>query len=121
MLALGACGDDSGPGTSPDAGTEVDAGTQADAQRASALHAWTDEAAKTYWSNLPGVTRSGITWGTLSAESKTEALHLASLVLTAEGYADMSVIFAATATSANRAPLPAARPRAAGCSNARRA
>ncbi len=131
MLALGACGDDSDPGTSPDAGTEVDAGAQVDAgagdggttpancaaeathieqvvcasnaflatlteaQRTSVLYAWTDEAAKTYWSNLPGVTRTGITWGTLSAESKAAALGLASLVLTSEGYADMTGIFAA--------------------------
>ncbi|WP_375757279.1 DUF3500 domain-containing protein [Corallococcus exercitus] len=125
MLALGACGDDSDPGTSPDAGTQVDAGTDdggtttancataathieqvvcasnaflatlTEAQRASVVHAWTTQAEKTYWSNLPGVTRTGLTWGTLSEESRTAALTLASLVLTAEGYADMTGVFAA--------------------------
>ena len=64
-------------------------------QRTSVVYAWTDPVAKTYWSNLPGVTRNGLKWGALSAESKTAALKLASLVLTEEGYADLTGVFAA--------------------------
>ncbi|NOK16711.1 DUF3500 domain-containing protein [Corallococcus carmarthensis] len=112
-------------GTGADAGTQADAGTEdggttpancataathieqvvcasnaflatlTEAQRAAVLYAWTAQVEKTYWSNLPGVTRNGLKWGTLSAESKTAALNLASLVLTAEGYADMTGVFAA--------------------------
>ncbi|WNG45347.1 DUF3500 domain-containing protein [Archangium minus] len=118
ILALGACNGDSDPGTT-DAGTDdggsatVDCSTATthveqvvcasnaflatltEAQKASVLYAWTDQVAKTYWSNLPGVTRNGLKWGTLSAESKEAALKLAALVLTPEGYADMTGVFAA--------------------------
>ena len=64
-------------------------------QRASLVSAWTDNVAKTYWSNLPGVTRNGLTWGTLSDESKEAELKLAALVLTPDGYSDMRGAFAA--------------------------
>ncbi|WP_158623924.1 DUF3500 domain-containing protein [Corallococcus llansteffanensis] len=64
-------------------------------QRASLVSDWTDNVAKTYWSNLPGVTRNGLKWGTLSDESKEAELKLAALVLTPEGYSDMTGVFAA--------------------------
>ncbi|WP_158502305.1 DUF3500 domain-containing protein [Vitiosangium sp. GDMCC 1.1324] len=121
FLALAACKDDSETGSTSDAGVETDAGetntpdcsaatthveqvvcasnaflaTLTEAQRTSVVYAWTDSVAKTRWSNLPGVTRSGVKWGELSAESKAAAQNLASLVLTTEGYTDMTGIFAA--------------------------
>ena len=69
--------------------------TLTEEQKASVQYAWTDQVAKMYWSNLPGVTRNGLKWGTLSAESKDAALKLAAVVLTPEGYADMTGVFAA--------------------------
>jgi len=59
------------------------------------VYPFTDSVAKTRWSNLPGVTRSGLKFGNLSAQSKADALYLASLVLTPEGYADLTGVFAA--------------------------
>ena len=69
--------------------------TLPEAQRTTVQLEWTNNVAKTLWSNLPGQTRSGVTWGALSAESKAAALNLASLVLTSEGYTEMTGVFAA--------------------------
>ncbi|WP_257454318.1 DUF3500 domain-containing protein [Archangium lipolyticum] len=113
ILALGACNGDSGTGTDDGGTTTTDCSTATthieqvvcasnaflatltEEQKASVVYAWTNQVAKTYWSNLPGVTRNGLKWGTLSAESKEAALKLAALVLTPEGYADMTGVFAA--------------------------
>lgn len=124
FLALGACSDNSDSGSTPDAGVEADGGTDSGTpatdcssatthidqvvcasnaflatltaeQKGSVLYPWTDEVAKTRWSNLPGVNRNGLKWGTLSAESEAAALNLASLVLTSDGYSDMTGVFAA--------------------------
>ena len=109
LWALGACkaSTDTGKSTSLDctqASTHIEQvvcasnaflATLTDEQKAAVQYEWTNEVAKTTWSNLPGVTRNGLTWGSLSAESRKAELQLAALVLTSDGYADMTGVFAA--------------------------
>lgn len=69
--------------------------TLSDDQRAVVQLEWTDAVAKTRWSNLPGVDRSGISLGDLSDESRAAALVVAQTALSAEGYEDYTGILAA--------------------------
>jgi hypothetical protein len=65
-----------------------------DAQRTAAQLPFTDAVAKTRWSNLPGKTRNGPKFGTLSATSRTAALAVARSVLTDAGYEDFVGVLA---------------------------
>lgn len=49
---------------------------------------FSDKAARTTWSNLPGVERNGLQLGDLSQESHAAVLQFASVVLSEEGYQD---------------------------------
>lgn len=116
LLVLGAChGSTTGSGNSDSGTTAQDCesasthieqvvcasnaflATLTDEQKAAVQYEWTNEVAKTAWSNLPPpiTTRNGLTWGSLSAESRAAELKLASLVLTSDGYADMTGVWAA--------------------------
>lgn len=54
-----------------------------------------DSKDRTYWSNLPGVTRAGPKMGTLTTDQQTAALNMMAEVLTTAGYADLTGIRAA--------------------------
>lgn len=62
--------------------------TLSDTEQETVLYAYSDSVDKTYWSNLPGVQRSGITYGDLSDESMEALLDLAAVVFSDEGYDD---------------------------------
>ncbi len=64
-------------------------------QQSSVVYDWSNSAAKTVWSNLPGVTRNGIKFGAMSAASRAAALTLAKTVLTTQGYGHLIGVFAA--------------------------
>ncbi len=64
-------------------------------QKAATVYAWTDSKAKTTWSNLPGVTRNGPAFSTLSAESLAAAKNVAKVLLSDEGYSDFEGVLAA--------------------------
>lgn len=57
-------------------------------QQAIANLAFTDAAAKTKWSNLPGQARSGMQFSALSTEQLAAAKAVASVALSAAGYTD---------------------------------
>lgn len=59
------------------------------------LYDFTDSVAKTRWSNLPGVQRSGIQLGALTADQRTAALAVAAEVLSDAGYTDLIGVLAA--------------------------
>lgn len=69
--------------------------TLSDTQKAAANLAYTDKAARTNWSNLPGVTRAGVKMGDLSADQQTAALAMMATVLTSNGLAELTGIRAA--------------------------
>lgn len=69
--------------------------TLSDSEKASVQYAWTDSVAKTRWSNLPGVTRNGLKFGSMSAASLAAAKAVADAVLTDAGYADFVGVLAA--------------------------
>ena len=121
IAAIAACGDDAASPSTGDSGTIADAsdGGQSidcsgattaidkavcaanaylaslpDAQRTAAQLPFTDAVAKTRWSNLPGKTRNGPKFGTLSATSRTAALAVARSVLTDAGYEDFVGVLA---------------------------
>jgi len=61
---------------------------------ATAQLSYSNAAARTVWSNLPGVTRNGIQAGAMTTATKTAALALAKTVLTTQGYDHMVGVFA---------------------------
>ena len=61
---------------------------------ATAQLAYSNAAARTVWSNLPGVTRNGIKQGAMTTATKAAALALAKTVLTTQGYDHMVGVFA---------------------------
>ncbi|OJH39344.1 DUF3500 domain-containing protein [Cystobacter ferrugineus] len=69
--------------------------TLSDSEREALLHDWSDSAAKTVWSNLPGVTRNGLALGDLDEDSRAAALAVAEQVMSAEGYEELKAILAA--------------------------
>jgi hypothetical protein len=56
------------------------------AETTSAIYEFSNSAAKTVWSNLPGVTRNGLKFSALSSESLAAALAVAKIALAAQGY-----------------------------------
>lgn len=64
-------------------------------ERAIAQSSFDDAAARTTWSNLPGVTRNGLALGDMSEATRAAAMTLASKVLSADGYDDWVGILAA--------------------------
>jgi hypothetical protein len=56
------------------------------AETTSVVYEFSNSAAKTVWSNLPGVTRNGIKFSALSAESLASALAVAKVALATQGY-----------------------------------
>ena len=64
-------------------------------QRSAVGLAQTDSAARTKWSNLPGVTRAGVKMGALDANSQAAALSMMSTVLTTAGMSDLKGVLAA--------------------------
>lgn len=69
--------------------------TLSDEERSAVQYAWTDAAAKTRWSNLPGVDRNGLSLGELDEDSRAAALVVARTALSEEGYEDFAGILAA--------------------------
>lgn len=65
------------------------------AQRSTANPAYTDNSARTKWSNLPGQARPGVKMGDLTAEQQAAALAMMNTVLTSEGQTDLAGIRAA--------------------------
>lgn len=57
--------------------------------------AFTDNASRTKWSNLPGVTRAGVKMGALSSNGQTAALAVMAAALTSAGYTDLAGVLAA--------------------------
>lgn len=64
-------------------------------QRSSVNLAFTANANRTEWSNLPGVTRPGVKMGDLDSASQTAALSLMSTVLSSAGVTDLTGVRAA--------------------------
>jgi hypothetical protein len=69
--------------------------TLTDTQKAATVYDWSDSKAKTTWSNLPGVTRNGPAFSTLSADSLAAAKNVAKVLLTSDGYTDFEGVLAA--------------------------
>lgn len=69
--------------------------TLSDTQKTTANPAFTDNAGRTKWSNLPGQERAGVKMGDLDADQQAAALAMMSTVLTADGYTDLTGIRAA--------------------------
>jgi hypothetical protein len=63
-------------------------------EKATVVYAWTDSAAKTVWSNLPGVTRNGMKFGAMTTAQRTAALAIAKTVMSTQGYDHMIGVFA---------------------------
>ena len=59
-------------------------------QKSSVNLAFTDNASRTKWSNLPGVARAGLKMSALDQASQTAALALMSTLLSASGAADLT-------------------------------
>ncbi|HEY0253848.1 MAG TPA: DUF3500 domain-containing protein, partial [Kofleriaceae bacterium] len=70
-------------------------GTLSSTQLASVNLAISDNASRTDWSNLPGVTRAGVKMSTLSDTQQAAALALMASVLSTDGYADLTGVRAA--------------------------
>lgn len=63
-------------------------------EQAAVLYDWSDSTAKTIWSNLPGVTRNGLAFGDLDADSRLAAMVVAKAALSDAGFTDFLGILA---------------------------
>ena len=68
--------------------------TLSDAEKTSVQYEFTNNAAKTLWSNLPGKERNGLKLSALSTTARAAALALAKNVLTTQGYTHLVGVLA---------------------------